>query len=96
MFMSVDIPSIKNMTYVLEVMYKLGVPPEKLEIVLNMMGQREDLTPRQVEDSLRMPLMYQLPVRPQNIWDRNRHLLRDTFPFADYTHSFCKFSTRLN
>ena len=61
MVMTPDIPSIKNMTHVLDVMYKLQVPSEKVEIVLNMVGQREDLTPRQVEATLHMPFMAQLP-----------------------------------
>ena len=60
MVMTPDIPSIKNMTNVMEVMYKLGVEQEKIEVVVNMLGQR-DLTPRQVEDSLRMPLIGLLP-----------------------------------
>lgn len=61
MVVTPDIPSIKNMTYVMEVMHKLDVLREKFEIVLNMVGQKEDLTPKQVEDSLKMPLVSQLP-----------------------------------
>jgi pilus assembly protein CpaE len=61
MVMTPDIPSIKNMTYVMDVMNKLNVPSEKLEIVLNMVGQREDLTPVQVENGLKVPLAAQLP-----------------------------------
>jgi pilus assembly protein CpaE len=60
MVMTPDIPSIKNMTNVMEVMYKLGVEQEKIEVVVNMMDQK-DLTPKQVEDSLRMPLIGLLP-----------------------------------
>jgi pilus assembly protein CpaE len=61
MVMTPDIPSIKNMTYVMDVMNKLDVPSEKLEVVLNMVGQREDLTPVQVENGLKVPLAAQLP-----------------------------------
>jgi len=40
----------------------------------------------------------QRAVCPQNIWDKNRHLLRDTFPTRNHytsTASACKFCRRL-
>jgi pilus assembly protein CpaE len=61
MVMTPDIPSIKNMTYVVDVMYKLGVPHEKLTVVLNMVGQKGDISPARVENSINIPFAAQLP-----------------------------------
>lgn len=58
--MTPDIPSIKNMTSVMNVMKKLDIPTEKLHIIINMVGKKESLNAKQILDAIKVRPVTQL------------------------------------
>jgi pilus assembly protein CpaE len=61
MVLTPDIPSIRNLTSVMELMNKLGVHKEKIEIVLNMAERKESLANKHVLDAITLTPIAKLP-----------------------------------
>ena len=56
-----EIPSIKNARLLLDLFFKLDLPRDKLQLVMNQMDKRESITLEKVSENLKHPVIAEIP-----------------------------------
>jgi pilus assembly protein CpaE len=60
-----ELASVRAMNIALKTFEKLSIPPEKIELVLNWTFQRNELSRKDIESALHLPVKYIVPFAPE-------------------------------